>query len=96
MQEAWVRFLGWEDPLEKEMATHSSIVAWRIPVTEEPGRLLVHEVARVIRDLATKPPPNNFRKSLIFPRDFYHQGRGKWFYTAQKIDIYVKELRFLP
>ena len=31
MQETWVRFLGWEDPLEKEMATHSNILAWRIP-----------------------------------------------------------------
>ena len=39
MQETWVRFLGWEDPLEKEMATHSSILAWRIPWTEEPGGL---------------------------------------------------------
>ena len=39
MQEPWVRFLGQEDPLEKEMATHSSILAWRIPWTEEPGRL---------------------------------------------------------
>ena len=39
MQETWVRSLGWEDPLEKEMATHSSILAWRIPWTEEPGRL---------------------------------------------------------
>ena len=39
MQEIWVRFLGREDPLEKEMATHSSILAWRIPWTEEPGRL---------------------------------------------------------
>ena len=37
MQETWVRSLGWEDPLEKEMATHSSILAWRIPWTEEPG-----------------------------------------------------------
>ena len=79
MQEAWVRFLGWEDPLEKEMATHSSIVDWRIPVTEEPGGLLVHEVARVIRDLATKPPPNNFRKSLIFPRDFITKAGGNGF-----------------
>ena len=34
-----VQFLGWEDPLEKGMATHSSILAWRIPWTEEPGRL---------------------------------------------------------
>ena len=39
MQETQIRSLGWEDPLEKEMATHSSILAWRIPWTEEPGRL---------------------------------------------------------
>ena len=37
MQELWVRSLGQEDPLEKRMATHSSILAWRIPWTEEPG-----------------------------------------------------------
>ena len=39
MQETWVQSLGWEDPLEKEMATHSSTLAWKIPWTEEPGRL---------------------------------------------------------
>ena len=39
MQETWVRSLGWEDPLEKGMATHSSILAWRIPWTEEPDGL---------------------------------------------------------
>ena len=39
MQETWVRSLDWEDPLEKETATHTSILAWRIPWTEEPGRL---------------------------------------------------------
>ena len=39
MQDTWVRSLGWEDPLEKGMATHSSILAWKIPWTEEPGRL---------------------------------------------------------
>ena len=39
MQETWVRFLGLEDPLEEEMVTHFSILAWRIPWTEEPGRL---------------------------------------------------------
>ena len=37
MQETWVRSLGWEDPLEKGMATYSSILAWKIPWTEEPG-----------------------------------------------------------
>jgi len=39
MRETWVRSLGGEDPLEKEMATHSSILAWKIPWTEEPARL---------------------------------------------------------
>ena len=45
--ETWVRSLGWEDPLEEEMATHSSILAWRIPWAEEPGcGLTVHRVAK--------------------------------------------------
>ena len=39
MQETWAQSLGWEDPLEKETATHSSILAWKIPWTEEPSRL---------------------------------------------------------
>ena len=39
VKETWVQFLGWEDPLEKEMATHSIILAWRIPWTKEPGSL---------------------------------------------------------
>ena len=39
MQETWVRCLGWEDPMEAEMATHPNILAWKIPWTEEPGRL---------------------------------------------------------
>ena len=39
MQETWVQSLGWEDPLEKEMAAHSSVLAWKIPWTTEPGRL---------------------------------------------------------
>ena len=39
MRETQFLFLGWEDPLEKKMATHSSIIAWRSPWTEEPGRL---------------------------------------------------------
>ena len=39
MQETQIRFLGWEDPLEKEMATHSSILAWTVSWTEKPGGL---------------------------------------------------------
>ena len=50
MQETWVRSLGREDPLEKEMATHSSILAWRIPWTEEPGGLQSTGLQRVRHD----------------------------------------------
>ena len=46
MQETLVLSLAQEDPLEKEMTTHSSILAWRIPWTEEPGKATVHEVAK--------------------------------------------------
>ena len=49
-QETWVRSLGWEDPLEKGMATHSSLLAWRIPGTEEPGGLQSVGSQRVGRD----------------------------------------------
>ena len=47
MQETWVRSLVWEDPLEKETATYSSTLAWRIPWTEEPGGLQSTELQRV-------------------------------------------------
>jgi len=40
MQETWAQPLGWEDPLEEGMETHSSILTWRIPLTEEPGEVL--------------------------------------------------------
>ena len=50
MQETCVRSLGWEDPLEKEMATHSSTLVWRIPWTEEPGGLQSMESQRVRHD----------------------------------------------
>ena len=50
MQETWVPSLGWEDPLEEEMATHSNILAWRILWTEEPGRLQSKGLQRVGHD----------------------------------------------
>ena len=52
VQEMWVQSLGWEDPLEKVMATHSSILAWTIPWTEEPGGLYSIELQRVGHDSA--------------------------------------------
>ena len=54
MQETWVRSLGREDPLEKEMATHSSIFAWRIPWTEEPGGLQSMESQTVRNNWVTE------------------------------------------
>ena len=53
VQETGVQSLGWEDPLEKEMATHSSTLAWKIPWTEEPGRLQSMGLQRVRHDWAT-------------------------------------------
>ena len=53
-QVMWVQYLGQEDPLEKEMATHFSILAWRIPWTEEPGRLQSMGSQRARHDLVTK------------------------------------------
>ena len=53
MRKTWVRSLGWEDPLDKGTTTHSSILAWRIPWTEEPGRLQSLGLQRVRHDWAT-------------------------------------------
>ena len=53
MQETWVRSLGQEDPLEKEMSIHSSTLAWKIPWTEEPGGLQSMGLQRVGHDLMT-------------------------------------------
>ena len=55
MQETWVQSLDQEEPLEKEMATHSSILAWEIPWPEKPGRFQPKGSQRVRHDLAIKP-----------------------------------------
>ena len=57
MQETWVQFLGWEDTLEQEMATHSSVLSWRILWKKEPGRLQSMGSQRAGHNLVTKPPP---------------------------------------
>ena len=64
IQEAMVQFLGQEDPLEKEIATHSSILAWETPWTEELGGLQSMGSKRVRHNLATKPPPPFFLTEL--------------------------------
>ena len=53
LQETWVQSLGWDDPLEKGMATHFSILAWRIPQTEEPGGLQSMGSQRIRHDWVT-------------------------------------------
>ena len=53
---------GWEDPLEKEMVTHSNIFAWKIPWTEEPGRLQSMRTQRVGHDLATEEQQVSYRE----------------------------------
>ena len=58
MWEIQVQSLGWKDPLEKEMTTHSSVLAWEIPWTEQPGGLQSMGSQRVGHDLATKQHDN--------------------------------------
>ena len=50
VQETWIQYLGWDDPLEKEIATHSSILAWKIPRTEESGGLPFMGLQRIGHD----------------------------------------------
>ena len=52
VQETWVRSLGGEDPVAKKMATHSSILAWRTPWTEDPGRLQIHGITKSLTRLS--------------------------------------------
>ena len=80
IQETWIQSLGWEDPLEEGMATHSSILAWRIPWTEEPGGLqsmglqrvghdwmTKHSTHRVLARKCTKKKRDPIRESLLCP-----------------------------
>ena len=79
MQKTWVQSLGWEGPLEKEMATHSSILAWEIPRTEASGGLQSIGWQRVGHDLATEQQqqqrpttaPNDYleKSSRVKPRE---------------------------
>ena len=78
MQEMWVQSLGQEDPLEKEMAIQSSILAWKNPMDRGVWRATVHRVAKIGHNLATTPPPpprlnpgaRKLRGILVFTSDF--------------------------
>ena len=69
MQEMQLQYLGQEDPLEEEMATHSSMLAWRIPWTEEPGRLQSMGLQRVRCDLSTEYVAKALSWVLFFSMD---------------------------
>ena len=76
MQETWVRSLGREDPLEKEMATHSSSLAWKSPWTEKPGRLqsMGHKESDMTEQLHfhfTLPKKVCLVKAMVFPVVMY-------------------------
>ena len=75
MRETWVRSLGQEDPLEKEMAAHSSILAWKIPWTEEPGRLQSMGSQRVRHNWATSL--THSRTLIIDPVSLFALATGK-------------------
>ena len=75
MQETWVQALGWEDPLEKEMAIHSSTIAWKILWTEEPGRLQSMGSQRVRHDWATSLL--HFISTLLLPIRWLSAARGQ-------------------
>ena len=87
MRETWVWFLGWEDPLEKEMVTHSGILAWKIPWTEKPGRLQSMGSQRVRHDWAT---------SLFYgPLDFTFQDVWLWMSDHIIMIIWVVKIFFV-
>ena len=72
MQEMWVRYLGWEDYLEKEMATQSSILVWKIPWIQEPGRLQSMESQRVghgctYTHMQCRKVKPEFYRSFVYP-----------------------------
>ena len=81
MQETWVQSLGWEDLLQKEMATHSSIIAWKIPWMEEPGRLQSMGSQRVRHDWA-----NSLTHSLTHSCRWHHPYGRKWRGTKEPVD----------
>ena len=89
IRETWVQSLGQEDPLEKEMATHSSILSWRIQWTEEPGRLQSMGSQRVGHDWATSLP-----FTLRTVKIFTHEGRENCIPDRNIIIIINKEMIF--
>ena len=77
MRETWVQSLGWEDPLEKGTTTHSSILAWRIPWTEEPGGLQFMWLQRVRHDWATEQQQQYIFALSVFFCELLEEAKGR-------------------
>ena len=80
MKETQVQSLGLQDPLEKEMATHSRILAWKIPWTEEPGRLQSMGSQRVRHDVETKQ-----QQHLLQLKDIKQDEQGEKMYPLEAV-----------
>ena len=100
MQETWIQSLGWEDPLEKGIANHSIILAWRIPWTEEPDQLQSIVSQRVGDDWATNThnfrqsfPQRTTKKSVNLLSTLFHCWIPKW--TRGPIDSLASLLSWL-
>ena len=93
MQETWARSLGQEDPLEKEMATHFSIPAWRIPWTEEPGRLQSVGSQKVGHDLV-KGEKNCFKKTAQTDKGSWEEQRKKHLHLKDTGKFFIRRLYF--
>ena len=90
VRETWVRSLSREDPLEKEMATHSSILAWRIPWTEDPGRLQSMRSERVGHDWAIS---HHFTSKHLLPCDSLPPFFRKFFPRRKEIRTYAYSIK---
>ena len=88
MQETWVQSLGRQDPLEEEMPTHSSILAWRISWTEEPGGLQLMGLQTVLHEWAHTQRTQLRGWALAFPIEDIHQ-KGKVNINSLKNYLYV-------
>ena len=94
MQETWFWSLGWEDSLEKGMSTHSSILVWRIPWTEEPGRLQSMGLQRVVHDwtintLTHRHTDTHTHRVSLWGLCFIRKSAGNPFPTANEIQTVI-------
>ena len=91
-QKMRVRSLGREDPLEKEMATHFSILAWKTPWTEKTGEATVHRGARVGHELAAKPPPPHIYVSHLLEQIIFYITVSQ---ILHETNLFLKIIHFL-